>query len=673
MEYQKLNIDVFCEIFKYFVAIDDEGPLKLIMVCTLWQDLVISNPLYWTWITIGDNIGRFDARIRKFDALSAGRPLQLTIRLPVQNVDRFQSLFRRCIALFIDKCGKLDSLEIERDVEGICKILKTPSATSIERIYWYDRDEPSSFSPRSLQKQLFKADELDLKPLFNAFPAIIISAVRLKPRTHFITPQTLPKVSYSNLFKALSNLPHLTLLHISTDHLSGILEEAMIQISLPLLNSLSLTISLPSSDPNWSILRYIIAPSVHSVCLAGCLEYGHIFAGASELGKSMRPKKLTLEIFGTAYFSRHGMQTLDYNLASVEYLSVSLQAPSESLAAPSRWWEVLHSVRVSMPYLEVFDLRFSGNLPYFQEIIGPVSCDLHVHCQSPFQREPRPSMQLWTRKISTFITDKPSTLIDPLLNPRRRVERMTILISRYQRGLFGQLNVSISSVKTLIIRVDKGASSGFDSRLPSTRLAWLESLQELDIRGVEFYNLYEFSDTGGSLPNLVILKCPIRAAIQLIKYTPQLRKLTIVESDPVMPITDQWNFDNLMILATTNGIDRWPPLSSIALEFYPRWKAFLDMVTMYSRPHENQRETILRSVKLPALPHPSVLRPLVSALRGQRVAAKHIPSISVSSWQNKGCDFCHQSRWKCVHLTKGYCGRHSLRNLVTITADTLGA
>jgi hypothetical protein len=77
-------------------------------------------------------------------------------------------------------------------------------------------------------------------------------------------------------------------------------------------------------------------------------------------------------------------------------------------------------------------------------------------------------------------------------------------------------------------------------------------------------------------------------------------------------------------------------------------------------------------VELPALPHPSILRPLVSALRGEQIAAKNIPSISVSSQEDEGCNFCHQSGWKCVYLTHDhYCNRHSPHNLVTITAHTL--
>jgi hypothetical protein len=134
---------------------------------------------------------------------------------------------------------------------------------------------------------------------------------------------------------------------------------------------------------------------------------------------------------------------------------------------------------------------------------------------------------------------------------------------------------------------------------------------------------------------------------------------------------DQWNFEHLIILATTYDIDKRPPLSCIALEFYPRWKTFLEMVTAYSRPRENQPETVLRSVELPALPHPSILRLLVSALRGEQVNAKDIPPISANARRDDCCYFCRRSGWKCVYLTDDYCDRHSLHNLVTVTVDTL--
>jgi hypothetical protein len=289
-----------------------------------------------------------------------------------------------------------------------------------------------------------------------------------------------------------------------------------------------------------------------------------------------------------------------------------------------------------------------------------------MYCKNPFQRKPS-LKQLWAKNMAeTSMFGRP-------VKPGRRVERMTIIIGRHPReGILSQLNVPISSLKTLIIRFDQVTDSHFDWSLRSTRPAWLDSLQELDIRGVEFNNLYSLSNTGGSLPNLVILKCPILAAIQLIKYTyaPQLRKLTIVESDPEMSGADRSNFEDLIILLTNDDIVKWPELSCIALEFYPQWNTFLKMVTMYSRPRENQPETVLRSVELPAFPHPSILRSLVSALHGERVAMMNIPSISFGSRENEGCDFCRQSGWKCVYLTKGYCDRHSPYNLVSIIAET---
>jgi hypothetical protein len=672
MEPQKLNIDVFCEIFKYFVAIDDDGPLTLIMVCTLWQGRVISNPLYWTWITIDDKMGDFNARIQTFDALSAGCPLQLTIRLPVRNVDRFKTLFGRCQALFIDKCGQIDPLEIEKDVQGICSILKTPPARLIERIYWYNRDEPTVFSPRSLQEQLFRAGELDLQPVFDTFPATIISTITLKLRINIFRPRE----SYFNVCKALSNLPYLTNLHLSTDRLGGIFEEAMTHISLPLLHSLSLENRSLFSDSSWIILGYIIAPTVHSVRLAGILKQRHIFAGASELGKSMRPRKLTLEILENADLSGDSKRALDYNLASVEYFTVSLQAPGANWDTPSRWHEELHSVLASMPYLALFDLRFSGDLACFQDIIGPISCNLRVHCQSPFQGQASSSEPFCRNNIPSYNMDKIATEIGPPVNSCGPVEQLTVLIGRYGlQRIFTQLKIPVSSVKTLIVRVPEAAGDDLDSITPLfTPLGWLASLQELDITGLIPYNSNIFSNMGISLQNLVILKCPIWVASQLIRYvhTPQLHELKIAGSDPIMSRMDQRDFEHLMIQATNDDINKWPQLSSVAIEFYPRWKTFLEMVSMYSRPHENQRETILRRVGLPAFPHPSILQPLVSALRGEHSAAKNVPSIPFHARRYESCDFCHRSGWKCAYLMKNYCDRHSLLNLTTITSDTLG-
>jgi hypothetical protein len=246
---------------------------------------------------------------------------------------------------------------------------------------------------------------------------------------------------------------------------------------------------------------------------------------------------------------------------------------------------------------------------------------------------------------------------------------MTILIDHHQRqDTFSRLNTPISSLKALLIRVNNVADGLLESMQRPTRPAWLQYLQELDIRGVEFNNRHDFSDVDGPLPNLVILKCPVLVAIRLIKYTPQLRELTIAKSDFAKPITDPWNFNHLIILATAYDINKRPPLTRIALEFYPRWNTFLEMLTMYCQPRKNKQDVILRSVELPAVPHLSILRPLMSALHGERVAAKSDLSILLSSWE--GCNYCRRSGWKCRYLKKDYCDRHSPYDLITITSDT---
>jgi hypothetical protein len=317
-----------------------------------------------------------------------------------------------------------------------------------------------------------------------------------------------------------------------------------------------------------------------------------------------------------------------------------------------------------MPYLALFDLRFNGNLECFQELIGPVSCALRMSCRDPFYETKYHREPLWTSNMST---------------DSRRVEQMSLFINQDELGrIFTHLDVPVSSIKTLIVHSGhlytlSRSEPAWPKPLQAVYLGWLEYLQELDISGVVSESSHIFSNAG-SLPNLMRLKCPGRVGIQLIKFmhTPQLRKLTIVESDLVTSGIDPWEFEDLMILATTCDIDKRPPLTSIALEFYPEWKTFFEMVTTYSRPRENQPEIILRSVELPALPHPSILRPLISALRGELVAEKDIPWIPVYPWGKKGCYLCHQSGWKCVNSTGDYCSRHTPDNLAVITTETLG-
>lgn len=99
-----LNDDVLYEIFKYFVAVDINGPFTLIQINKTWQYHIVYNcPNMWTWITIDDFIVDLEQRIAVSLELSKDLPLYITICLPSKhNLLTFQRLFRRCVHIFVE-------------------------------------------------------------------------------------------------------------------------------------------------------------------------------------------------------------------------------------------------------------------------------------------------------------------------------------------------------------------------------------------------------------------------------------------------------------------------------------------------------------------------------------------------------------------------------------------
>jgi len=104
MSQVKLNSDLFYEIFPHFVAVDPDGPFTLMLVCTAWQDMVLNNPLLWSWINLDDEIGDMEARVATCTTLSASHPLNLILHLPISPslVQIIRPYVHRVQSVFID-------------------------------------------------------------------------------------------------------------------------------------------------------------------------------------------------------------------------------------------------------------------------------------------------------------------------------------------------------------------------------------------------------------------------------------------------------------------------------------------------------------------------------------------------------------------------------------------
>ncbi|KAG8822483.1 hypothetical protein FRC19_005886 [Serendipita sp. 401] len=75
-----LNNDVLLEIFKWFVAVDDDGPYKIFFLSKIWRQTVLGHPDLWSYVTVDTSREDWQERIHVAFLLSQSCPLHLRIR-----------------------------------------------------------------------------------------------------------------------------------------------------------------------------------------------------------------------------------------------------------------------------------------------------------------------------------------------------------------------------------------------------------------------------------------------------------------------------------------------------------------------------------------------------------------------------------------------------------------
>ncbi|KIM23156.1 hypothetical protein M408DRAFT_28161 [Serendipita vermifera MAFF 305830] len=94
--------DIVGEIFHHFVAVDWEGPFLLILVSKGWRDLVLSRPSLWTWIKLDDTQIDWREKVLIGQALSQGLPLRAVVRVPFDHFDELTNLLPRFESITLD-------------------------------------------------------------------------------------------------------------------------------------------------------------------------------------------------------------------------------------------------------------------------------------------------------------------------------------------------------------------------------------------------------------------------------------------------------------------------------------------------------------------------------------------------------------------------------------------
>lgn len=388
LQFRDLNVDVVSEILRHFVVMDDEGPLILIKVCTEWRDLVAVNPRFWTWITIDERYDGIDAKVRLFSISSGDLPLHITIRR-INAVNRFWYVIERCQLLFLEVNRKPWSSPADRDIEGVAvmagQMLRVIQMPKLESVFWYIDGVQGFFFPTSLREYLEGTPHTNLQSIFKTLPPIMISGFQLKETPNqrvWPSPVPLPK-----LWTVLRNLPNLVSLEISIDRLSEFLIDDSTVITLPHLNDLTLTALSHSPAIDWRFLSFLRAPAVRFVSLTGTLHGGHIFAGVRELGKSMQPRYLELEILlGQRNIDiNHALAATSFQLPRVQYLKISVTPQYEDWPVVRHITEVINSIAKDAHNLRLLDLHLLSDGREYLRWLRPMPCAVRVTTIQPFE------------------------------------------------------------------------------------------------------------------------------------------------------------------------------------------------------------------------------------------------------------------------------------------------
>lgn len=113
-----------------------------------------------------------------------------------------------------------------------------------------------------------------------------------------------------------------------------------------------------------------------------------------------------------------------------------------------------------------------------------------------------------------------------------------------------------------------------------------------------------------SFPYLTKISCAIEPATLLVRLisTPALETITIKTTSS--RYHQRIKFEEL---AKTLGQNACPRLNTLAVEYFPPWKCFFELMNCL---HRNRGSMVGFTVKLPAFPHPSIMRYLVDVLKG---------------------------------------------------------
>lgn len=716
-----LNDDVLYEIFKYFVAVDINGPFTLIQINKTWQYHIVYNcPNMWTWITIDDFIVDLEQRIAVSLELSKDLPLYITICLPSKhNLLTFQRLFRRCVHIFVEAHASTRMMDKEGTAKIISRILRDEKAPMIKSVQWLTGGSEDKFAFSLLNYHI--KTPINLRPVFDVLHPVFISHLDLSqaPKRHAY-PDMIPM---SQFWKIISLLPFLTSILIDMCALMVELNQNFVTIRAPRLKDLSvIRISATNTGVAEEIFLCLKAPSIFRITLSIAMGDKASFDIAATMSKFMRPKQLILEI-GPEFSELSVTKTKvarRYNFGSLESMDITLHATRQDKRTKRDYMQEINSILSETSNLQIFHLKLIDSPKQallLLKFLHPPLCLLNLTLNFSNWRTNREIIYLNDRGGDYYAPqDDNRMLCAPYgylrVDFRGYTESLQRQISEDSADEDGRQDVlpqclkitklvlhadqeslvqfseyfdrSPFTVNTLILKgfqCETGVDSSAIGELIQLPQRWRDSLQELDIDNPPLGLTLISKSSYQPFTHLTKLRCQISVAINLLKGANILRLRELILVEPHAHKLELSPLERLTILNHPIQDVAFPnfniptTLETLGMEFYPPWPDLLDKV----------REQAIRQpyfrVKLPGLPHLFILRQLAFALRGDVKVQYTWPTFpSWLEWSNLlftdsqspgGCYYCLLSGWTCTKSNNLlFCRRHSCSNLVTITVDT---
>ncbi|KIM23151.1 hypothetical protein M408DRAFT_28159 [Serendipita vermifera MAFF 305830] len=657
--------DVVGEIFHHFVAIDWEGPFLLMLVSTKWRDLVLSRPSFWTWVKLDDTQVDWREKALIGKTLSRGLPLHLVVRVPFVLLDELSELLHLCDSIFLDTSthtrryidgpgpiGREQFIEHEpyyKDVqEVVTRALSVLSCAGIPISVESSDGACFAYSTWTIRTKLRRG--ISIRDQLHDLPLHLVTRLVFRSDTHF----KYKRPSINDIWPYLPALPFLQDLELSNNFLGVEKLSDLADISLASLKRLKI-------ECRTGRLSKPLLKDGHRTDLFGLLNC------------LQAPCLYTLSLRGSHY-TIHDVKAHAYRLR-VPTFELAFEDPFE----PN--WQLSSSQTTPWYWLTRYTIDFSTTYIYtLAHILNQLLAIVPVGCL--LQLTGGKELMPYTDKIFPSLNKIKSSKLESTQSEVYEVEYQVppspdMGVADDQRfGFQKDLNVICLTVDGYFTsRRNRILQKRNPERLVLTknclpnysignllwRIADFTTLKSLDIGDcVGANDFFRHPTPTVSLISLTSLRC--RADLFFLRSTmmllPQLTDLTLThpihlpQSWPLkFPIYRQSYFSK--------------PITLRFEQFPSPWSSLLDYIISFNQSNIPGFTT----AELPGQLHPSLLLPLVQALRGDPKAleADQVDQ-SLAKTDLLACSTCRGSGWTC--FGESTCMRFSTRGAVAVTKQT---